>query len=71
MPLMNAPLVFTSGSTVGAEVCVEIGIKEDGKLEDDERFTFSLTSTDPVVLVTSSGSVTIVDNDSKFSFTSE
>ena len=62
---VNTPLVFTSGSTVGAQVCEDILIDEDNKLEDDEEFTYSLTSNDPVMFLASGGTVTIEDNDSK------
>ena len=65
---MNTELLLPSGSTVGDTVCEDIVINEDEKLEDDEQFTFSLTSNDPVDFVTSSGNVTIVDDDSKFNF---
>ena len=71
---INTPLVFASGSTAGAQVCEDIVIVEDNKLEDDEQFTYSLTSNDPVVFLASGGTVTIEDNednDSEFSYSFE
>ena len=62
---MNTNLEFSSGSTVGAEVCEDIRIEADGKLEDTEQFTFSFSSTDRVIFTTSSGTVIITDDDSK------
>ena len=59
--------MFTSGSTVKTKVCVDIAIEDDKKLEDDEHFTFSLTSNHPVVFFTNNGTVKIADNDSKLS----
>ena len=69
-PHINTQLVFTSGSAVGAQVCEDIVIDEDNKLEDDEQFTFSLTSNDPLVFLASGGTVTIEDNDSEFYYSS-
>ena len=62
---MNTPLVFPSGHTFGAQVCNDIVINQDTKLEDDERFTFSLTSNGPVQFVANNGAVTIEDDDRK------
>ena len=62
---MNTNLEFSSGSTVGAEVCEDIRIEADGKLEDTEQFTFSFSSTDRVMFITNSGTVSITDDDSK------
>lgn len=49
---------------MGGSECQEIGIEDDDKLENDEQFTYTLSSDDPVEFLASSGTVTIEDNDS-------
>ena len=49
---------------MGGSVCQEIDIEDDDKLEDDEQFTYTLSSDDPVEFLASSGTVTIEDDDS-------
>ena len=63
--LVNAPLSFDIGAAIGNTSCVDIDIFDDEIVEDDEIFSVSLNSSDPVNILVSSANVTIFDNDCK------
>ena len=64
---IDTPLVFLMGSAAGTTVCASIIIVADDIVEANEQFGFSLRSDSPVDLFadSSSGTVTIVDDDCK------
>lgn len=47
-------------------MCTSISIEDDEIVEENERFSFALTSDDPIDFVGSNGDVFIVDGDSKW-----
>lgn len=72
LPLNNAALLFSVGSTQGAVACVNIGILNDDEHEDDETFRVLITglsgvaTVDPCRMLTT---ILIRQNDMPISFT--
>lgn len=62
---INTPIVFSAGSSIGESVCASIDIEDDDCVEEDESFTFTLSSDDPVDLVGRNGEIFIINDDSK------
>ena len=62
----SATLTFDGSNTIQ---CVRIPINDDEDLEPDERFTVSLTTTEPdVILDPRNGEVTIINDDGQCPF---
>lgn len=61
-------LTFIAGRT---RMCTCIQITQDTELEEDEQFSVSLTTSNPIVILsTATTTVTIVDDDSRGMYTS-
>ena len=66
---INSPIIFNPGQE-GEQMCRQIPIFDDIICEDNEFFNIDLSTVDPGVNlnpVTSSGTVTIIDNDGRWS----
>ena len=62
------PVVFNAGN-INDMLCIEIPIVDDDLCEGNEQFQVSLQNNDPDVNLApgrATGTVTIIDNDSKF-----
>ena len=58
---------FPPGSSDNATLCVNITIRDDSALEENETFSVTLTFSAPSVMVTNpTATITIIDNDGKF-----
>ena len=55
-------LTFTAGSQAGSTACANISIINDDILEDDESFTVTLSSSDPVNFDVSMSTCTIIED---------
>ena len=63
--MMNS-VTFSSGSTMGNFECIEINIVEDQRLEADEVFDLTISSSNANVMINgATTTVTIEDNDCK------
>ena len=64
--IANSPLTFFSGDPVDTRRCVNVTIIDEEIVEDDQFFSVSLTSSDPVYITPfSEAQVVISDNDRK------
>lgn len=64
--MISESLVFPVGSVVNTRLCRHISIVDDDFVENDESFTVSITSIEPVsIFPNSTKSITIVSNDGK------
>lgn len=65
---INSVILVPATAAVGEEICFNITIITDEKLEDDEMFSFVISSDNDVVVFIgpTNGIVTIYDDDSEF-----
>ena len=61
---MDSSVTFSSGESVNATRTININITDDLSVEDDESFSVTITSSDPVVFGISTAQVTIVEDNS-------
>ena len=61
---MDSSVTFSSGESVNATRTISVSITDDLIVEDDESFSVTLTSSDPVVFGISTAQVTIVEDSS-------
>ena len=59
---LSVHLTFTAGSQAGSTACANISIINDDILEDDESFTVTLSSSDPVNFDVSMSTCTIIED---------
>lgn len=64
--MSDAPLMFLAGSSINTTSCLLITIMNDFLVENDEDFSVSITSNDPVnISPTTSKTITILNDDCK------
>ena len=59
---MDSSITFSSGESVNATRTISVSITDDLIVEDDESFSVTLTSSDPVVFGISTAQVTIIED---------
>jgi len=61
---VDSSVTFSSGESVNATRTINVNITDDLSVEDDESFSVTITSADPVVFGISTAQVTIVEDNS-------
>ena len=61
---MDSSVTFSSGESVNATRTININITDDLSVEDDESFSVTITSADPVMFGISTAQVTIIEDNS-------
>ena len=61
---MDSSVTFSSGESVNATRTINVNITDDLIVEDDESFSVTITSSDPVVFGISTAQFTIIEDNS-------
>ena len=61
---VDSSVTFSSGESINATRTININITDDLSVEDDESFSVTITSSDPVVFGISTAQVTIIEDSS-------